>query len=228
LAILAGVTTSNHTASRVLRTLKQLSTPTGPLAFSSGTIRSGFAEFISPYASAYHLHAALEKRDSETAMSLLKRLWAPMADPKGANYTGCFWETLDATGAPALGRVTSLCHGWASGPTGLLSEYVLGVEAIAPGYREWRIAPVTLGLEWASGRLTVLGGEITVAWNATGSVLERIVVISPRGTMGAVVLPFAKQDGFTRSTFRVNGQTVTGNETFLVTGGEPFVLLYDI
>ncbi|KAH8707656.1 glycoside hydrolase family 78 protein [Phaeosphaeriaceae sp. PMI808] len=191
LAILAGVTTSNHTSTGVLSTLQQLSTPVGPLAFSRGTIKSGFAEFISPYASAYHLRAALENKDSETVMNLLKSLWAPMANPKGVNYTGCFWETLDATGAPALGRTTSLCHVWAAGPTGELSEHVLGVKAVTPGYSEWRITPVTLGLEWASGRFPVPGGEISVAWNATGSVITRLEVTSPPRTAGTVVVPLS-------------------------------------
>lgn len=74
LAILAGVATLSRTPSPVLSTLKQPSTPSGPLAFSRGAITSRFAEYISPYASAYHLHAALESKDSETAMNLLKSL----------------------------------------------------------------------------------------------------------------------------------------------------------
>lgn len=228
LAVLAGLTTSNRTSSQILNTLKQISTPKGPLAFSQGAIKSGFADYISPYASAYHLRAAFESQDNETAMNLLKSLWAPMADPKGANYTGCFWETLDANGAPALGRTTSLCHGWAAGPTGQLSEYVLGVKPVSPGYSEWRVAPVTLGLEWAYGKFPVPGGEISVAWNATGSVIKRIEVTSPRGTSGTVVLPSSQSDGCAKGTFKVNGQNVTGNGTFSVSGGESFVVLYDI
>jgi hypothetical protein len=227
LAILAGVTTSNHTSSDVLSTLKQLSTPMGPLAFSSQAIKSGFAKYISPYASAYHLRAALENEDSKTAMDLLKTLWAPMADPKGANYTGCFWETLDATGAPALGKGTSLCHGWAAGPTGLLSEHVLGVKAVAPGYSEWRIAPVTLSLDWAKGRLPIPGGEITVSWNATGSIINRLELTSPGGTVGTVVLPFSNRNQTREGTFRINGQKVNEEREFPVVGGEPFVLTYD-
>ncbi|PVI03304.1 glycoside hydrolase family 78 protein [Periconia macrospinosa] len=226
LAILAGVTTSNHTSSDVLNTLEQLSTPKGPLAFSQGAIEAGFSEFISPYASAYHLRAAFENQDVETVMSLLKSLWAPMTDPKGANYTGCFWETLDATGAPALGRTTSLCHAWAAGPTGVLSEHVLGVKPVAPGYSEWRIAPLTLGLEWAWGRFPVPEGEITIAWNATGGVINKMEIMSPYGTKGTVALPCeeGKCDG---GTFKVNGQTVTTNGTFPVTGGKPFAISFD-
>jgi hypothetical protein len=222
LVILAGATTSNHTTSTVLSTLKQLSTPNGPLAFSPGAIEAGFSEYISPYASAYHLRAAFESRDADTAMDLLKTLWAPMANPNGANYTGCFWETLNADGAPALGRITSLCHAWAAGPTGELSEHVLGVKPVTPGYREWRVAPLTLGLEWAWGRFPVPGGEITVAWNATGGVINRMEVTSPEGTKGTVVLP-----GYVGGTCKVNGQNGIENGTFPVTGGKPFVALCD-
>lgn len=222
LAILAGVTTSNHTTSTALSTLKQLYTPNGPLTFSPSAIGAGFAEYISPYASAYHLRAAFESCDANTAMNLLKTLWAPMADPNGANYTGCFWETLNVNGAPALGRITSLCHAWAAGPTGELSEHVLGVKPATPGYRECGVAPLTLGLEWAWGRFPVPGGEITVAWNATGGVVNRIEITSPEGTKGTVVLP-----GCVGGTCKVNGQNVIGNGTFPVTGGKLFVVLCD-
>ena len=40
----------------------------------------------------------------------------------GPNETGTFWEVLDPGGSPALGGVTSLAHGWASGPTPDLSS----------------------------------------------------------------------------------------------------------
>ena len=228
LAILAGVTRANHTSSRVLSTLKQLSTPNGPLAFSNETIEAGFSKFISPYASAYHLRAAFEANDGKTAMDLVKTLWGPMADPQGANYTGCFWETLDAAGAPALGPITSLCHAWAAGPTGELSDHVLGLRPVAPGYTEWRIAPMTLGLTWAKGRVPVPGGVISVAWNATGSVITRLEVTGPNCTMGTVILPLSSQDGYAGGQFRVNGEIVAENATLQVTGGEPFVLTYDL
>ncbi|EUC43588.1 glycoside hydrolase family 78 protein [Bipolaris oryzae ATCC 44560] len=226
LAILAGVNKNNHTSSRILKSLEQLSTPVGPFAFSQAVTASGFEKYISPYASAYHLRAAFQSKDSQSALNLLKSLWAPMADPKGSHYTGCFWETLNATGLPALGRTTSLCHGWAAGPTGELSEHVLGVSAVKPGYKEWKIAPMTLGLDWARGRLPVAGGEISVAWNATGNVIKRLEVKSPSGSLGTVIVPLSDGNGSTRGTFDVNGQKVDGNGTFHVVGGETFILTY--
>ncbi|USP74650.1 glycoside hydrolase family 78 protein [Curvularia clavata] len=225
LAILAGVNKNNHTSSSILKSLKQLSTPVGPLAFSQAVTTSGFAKYISPYASAYHLRAAFQSKDSNSVLDLLKSLWAPMTDPEGAYYTGCFWETLNAMGQPALGRTTSLCHGWASGPTGELSEHVLGVSAIQPGYKEWQIAPMTLGMNWARGRLPVPGGEISVAWNATGDIIKRLEVKSPSGTSGTVVVPLSGSIG---GTFYVNDQKVNGNGTFRVAGGEIFILTYSM
>jgi hypothetical protein len=74
LAILASVTTFKHTSSRVLGTPKQLSIPYGPLAFVGRAIASRFKEYISPYAAAYHLRAALENRDEQTALNMLKTL----------------------------------------------------------------------------------------------------------------------------------------------------------
>jgi hypothetical protein len=74
IAILAGVTTSSHTSKQVLDSLKQLSTPAGPFAFSDGVIEQGIQNFIIPYASAHHLRAVFECKDDETVMQLLKSL----------------------------------------------------------------------------------------------------------------------------------------------------------
>ena len=220
LAILAGVTDSNYTSSQVLSILSELSTPSGPLAFSDGTIAAGFRNLISPYASAYHLRAAFAAGDATVANELLHSLWYPMADPTGANYTGCFWETLDANGGPGLGAITSLCHAWASGPTGELSTYVLGATAVKPGFREWRVSPMTLGLSWAAGTIPVPDGGIYVAWNATEGQVTNLEIKGPANTKGVVSLPVCG-DG---STWKLNGQAIsTSNGTFTVNGGQNLV-----
>ena len=225
-AILAGVTGTNHTSSQVLNTLKKLSTSSGPLAFSNGTIASGFQKLISPYASAYHLRAAFSVGDGEVAKDLLKTLWKPMADPSGINYTGCFWETLSADGGLGLGPITSLCHAWGSGPTGELSMYVLGVQAIKPGYAEWQVSPLTMGLEWARGNVPVPGGEIAVSWNATDDVITRIEVLSPAQTRGIIKLPASSNCSW---GWNLNGKPVNGaNGTFVVNGGEKVLLTLNV
>ncbi|KAL1628578.1 hypothetical protein SLS56_005810 [Neofusicoccum ribis] len=95
LAILAGVPPSANTTTQLLRTMRAvLLVPAGALAFSPAA----------PYASGYHLRAALAAGDAAAAAHLLRRLYAPMADPAAANHTGCFWEALTEAGAPGLGR----------------------------------------------------------------------------------------------------------------------------
>ncbi|EXF77089.1 alpha-L-rhamnosidase [Colletotrichum fioriniae PJ7] len=223
LAILANVPPSPIATASILSTLaSDLILPTGPLAFSNSTTSAGFAQKISPYASSYHLRAALSARDASTALTLLKTLWAPMADPKHENYTGCFWETLNPDGTPGLGVITSLCHGWAAGPTAELSRYVLGIQPVAPGFAEWKVEPQTLGLGWAKGRYPTVRGDIAVAWRFEGGML-RMVVESPAESKGTIYLPEPLVTSLEESVIWVNGDVKNGTQ-FEVNGGDTFVL----
>lgn len=55
----------------------------------------------------------------------------------------------------------SLCHGWASGPCPYLSQYVLGIQAIAPD--TYKIDPELGDLEWAKGTYPTPYGIIEVS-----------------------------------------------------------------
>ncbi|KAH9895388.1 Six-hairpin glycosidase-like protein [Xylariomycetidae sp. FL2044] len=226
LAILAGVTSQDHTAQVVLDTLaSELYLPAGPLAFSSSTTAQGFARKISPYSSAYHLRAAFMANDTAAVTTLLRSLWAPMADPASANYTSCFWETLEADGTPGLGISTSLCHGWAAGPTAELSRNVLGIQNTSPGFRTWKVAPVTLGLEWAQGKYPTPLGDILVNWRFVDGLLN-MTVTGPAESTGTVYLPepmLLAKDG---SVLRINGEIVDGT-SFEVVGGTTFTLMQE-
>ncbi|KAG7112907.1 hypothetical protein HYQ44_009258 [Verticillium longisporum] len=204
IAILAGVPQAqNITPSAILSTLnKELLLTAGPLAFSNATAKAGYAQKISPYASAFHLRAALQSKDAATSMGLLRSLWAPMADPSHANYTNCFWETLDPDGTPGLGLITSLCHGWGAGPTAELSAHVLGIQAVTAGFQEWRVRPQTLGLEWAKGRYHTVRGDVHVDWRFEKDLL-RMEVDGPNG--GIVYLPEPLLVPAERSIIKVNG-----------------------
>ncbi|KAH9895455.1 Six-hairpin glycosidase-like protein [Xylariomycetidae sp. FL2044] len=224
IAILAGVNqNASHSSDIILSTLSsQLMTASGPLAFSSEMLASGFQSYISPYASAYHLRAALASGASDVASELLRSLWAPMADAGNANYTGTFWETLDQDGRPGLGLATSLCHGWSAGPTAELTKYVLGATPTKPGWAQFKIAPLTLGLTSARGRVPLVGGQIDVDWSYSADGLLSMTVDAPSGTTGTLSLPTLRVSG-EHSLFTVDGQAVNGS-TFTVTGGTTFSL----
>ncbi|KAI1843412.1 hypothetical protein JX265_013294 [Neoarthrinium moseri] len=225
IAILAGVNKNPaHSSEIILSTLsKDLGRPAGPMAFSSGIIASGFQPYISPYASAYHLRAALASGNSDASLELLRSLWAPMADTNNANYTGSFWETLNEEGRPGLGLSTSLCHGWAAGPTAELTKYVLGVMPTHPGWSEFSVAPLTLGLKSAKGRVPLVEGQVNVEWKFSCGGLLTMVVEAPTGTKGTVTLPRPLVTSIDDSVFTVNGQAVNAT-TFEVVGGSTFNL----
>ena len=56
----------------------------------------------------------------------------------------------------------SFCHGWASGPTAWLSQNVLGVKPLAPGFKRVRIVPQLGNLKWAEGTYPTPLGPIKV------------------------------------------------------------------
>lgn len=56
----------------------------------------------------------------------------------------------------------SLCHGWASGPTSWLTEYVLGVEVLEPDCRVLRIVPHLADLEWVEGTFPTPKGIVKI------------------------------------------------------------------
>ncbi|KAK7705532.1 hypothetical protein SLS64_007899 [Diaporthe eres] len=229
IAILAGVNlAANHSSEAILSTLSaDLMQPAGPLAFSSDVIASSFQPYISPFASAYHLRAALASDNSVAAMELLNNLWAPMADSGNANYTGCFWETLDQAGRPGLGITTSLCHGWSAGPTAELTKYVLGATPTKPGWAEFRVAPLTLGLRSAKGRVPLVDGVVEVDWAFDSDGLLTMTVDAPEGKTGTVNLPSPMLIPAEQSVITANG-VVGAGLSFEVAGGTSLTLVQSV
>ncbi|KAL2802461.1 Six-hairpin glycosidase [Aspergillus granulosus] len=207
----------NRSATRLLTSMSQsLNVPAGVLAFSTSAASSGWEKKISPFASGYHLKAAFHAKDGATAKHLLNTIWAPMSNPQNANYTGCFWEVLNEDGAPGLGLGTSLCHAWAAGPTADLSRYVLGIAPVRPGFREWKVEPQTLDLDWAEGRYPVPQGAIEVKWKFDGHGLLSMAVTSPHGTTGTVYLPAPLKRRIKK--YRATGGRMNQDGSFSVQG----------
>ncbi|KAK6599589.1 alpha-L-rhamnosidase [Botrytis cinerea] len=224
-AVLANVPQGNITSSTILSTMsKELFLPAGSLAFSNASAAHGFQQLISPYSSGYHLRAAFAAKDEDSVKHLLFTLWGSMADTSNANYTGCFWETLTATGEPGLGAATSLCHAWSSAPTGELSRNVLGIQAVTPGFAQWEVSPQTLGLSWANGTHPTPHGDLAVSWTVSAEGKFRLNVTSPSGTNGTVNIPVLSGGRNVNATWLLNGEVVHGSR-FSVNGGEVFKLI---
>ena len=150
----------------------------------------------------YYLLEALAKGGHYAeAMQLISDYWGRMID-LGATT---FWEDFNYNDAKEAARIDevvpkgkfdihadggawcyvglrhSFCHGWASGPTAWLSEHVLGIEPLEPGFKTVRIDPHLGDLEWAEGAFPTPYGLIEVRHtkNPDGSVSSQVKL--PKG-----------------------------------------------
>jgi alpha-L-rhamnosidase len=161
-------------------------TPYGPLPFTATT---GYMAAVSPFVTNEEVRAEFAQGDTASALSLLQELWGYMDSP-GPDFTGADWELVGPTGAPGFGSYTSLAHGWASGATADLSQYVLGVQPSSPGYRVWLVQPHPGSLTWAEGNVPTPLGTIAVRWaQSPTSGAFSVQVSAPKGTAGNISVP---------------------------------------
>ncbi|MCG7382993.1 alpha-L-rhamnosidase C-terminal domain-containing protein [Paenibacillus sp. ACRRY] len=130
----------------------------------------------------YMLKARGEAGDVQGSLDSIRAYWGGMLS-LGATT---FWEDFDIEWLENAARIDeltpegkidvhgtyggycyqgyrhSLCHGWASGPTAWLTEYVLGVRIEEPGCRTLRIVPDLGDLEWIEGTFPTPHGIVYV------------------------------------------------------------------
>jgi alpha-L-rhamnosidase-like protein len=183
MSVLFGIAPADK-APGVLSALKTLWGAHGSEPFSAG---SSYSTLISPYITAFEVEADYLAGDTADAEHLLNLTWDQMADPGNPFYTGTFWENIGPDGTATESR-TSLAHGWASGPTPIMTGYVLGVQPVDPGYKTFTVTPHFGSLSWAKGAVPTPYGQIFVSWKKTGDTYS-ITVQAPAGTTASVVLP---------------------------------------
>lgn len=181
----------------ILSKLKQLWIPTGSEPFTSDT---GYSTLVSPFINGFDVQARFASGDTADAYVLLRRVWGQMVAP-GDQYTGAFWENYTPSGAVSNGSI-SLAHGWSSGATSALSEYVLGIRPLTAGFATWTVAPQPGDLRWAAGQMPTPHGPITVAWQREHRRFE-LSVSAPAGTSGTVAVPTGSD-----ATVLVNGHPI--------------------
>lgn len=156
----------------------------------------GGARGFSTFYGYYMLRAMAAAGNYQGALDVMRTYWGAMLD-LGATT---FWEDFNMDWLPNAGRIDelvpagkkdihgdygaycyegfrhSLCHGWASGPTSWLSEYVLGVQVVEPGCRAIRITPHLGDLEWVEGTFPTPQGILKIRHEkaADGTVKSKI------------------------------------------------------
>ncbi len=137
---------------------------------------------LSTFYGFYVLNALEKSKDIDTGLDFISQYWGGMLD-FGATT---FWEDFDLAWTEDAGRIDepvapgkkdlhgdfgahcyvgfrhSFCHGWAGGPTAWLSNNVLGIEPVSPGFAKVRISPQLGRLTWAEGSHPTPKGAIHV------------------------------------------------------------------
>ncbi|MDF1573377.1 MAG: alpha-L-rhamnosidase C-terminal domain-containing protein [Bacteroidales bacterium] len=158
---------------------------------------------ISTFYGYYVLKARAEAGDYQGALDVIRKYWGGMID-LGATT---FWEDFNLEWAENAGRIDellqegkvevhscygdycyvglrhSLCHGWASGPTAWMSEYLLGIKPVEAGFTKVMIEPHLGDLDWVEGSFPTPKGEIYVRHerNQKGEIISEIIV--PKGVV---------------------------------------------
>ncbi|TWU40631.1 alpha-L-rhamnosidase-related protein [Novipirellula artificiosorum] len=142
----------------------------------------GGAKGMSTFYGYYVLRARAEAGDVQGCLDCIREYWGGMLN-LGATS---FWEDFDLAWTENAARIDelvpdgkkdihgdcgaycyvgfrhSLCHGWASGPTAWLSEYVLGVRVLEPGCASVAIQPNLGDLDWVEGTFPTPHGLIRI------------------------------------------------------------------
>jgi hypothetical protein len=176
LSVLFGVAPAGKVPG-ILSALKSLWGPHGSEPFSGTT----YSNLISPYITAYEIEADYLAGDTADAEHLMHLTWDQMIDPRNPFFTGTMWENIGPDGTATEAR-TSLAHGWASGPTPILTGYVLGVQPVQPGYQTFTVTPHPGSLRWAEGAIPTPYGQILVRWTRNGHRFSLTVAVPARST----------------------------------------------
>jgi alpha-L-rhamnosidase len=130
----------------------------------------------------YMLKARAMAGDYQGALDNIREYWGGMLD-LGATT---FWEHFEIDWLKNANRIDevvaegkvdvhatygdhcykgfrhSFCHGWASGPTSWLTEYVLGVQVVEPGCKVLKIEPHLGDLQWVEGSFPTPFGVVKI------------------------------------------------------------------
>lgn len=214
LAVLYSVAPSSQ-ANGILSSMTQnLKSPYGELDVSQPSSNGGYTQLISPFISSYDLWARFQSGDTTDAMNLLTNEWGHMATTT-TGPSGTDWEQMAVDGTIGGGNVSAE-HGWSTGSTTALSEYVLGVSPVQPGYQSWQIKPQPGTQPWAEGQVPTPHGTIAVQWgqNAVSQQFELQAQV-PASTSGTIAIPIANA----QATVVVNNSTVWSSGSFHATTG---------
>ena len=168
---------------------------------NAGVLAKDGVHKLSTFYGYYMLKARATAGDYQGAIANIREYWGGMLD-LGATT---FWEDFDIDWMKNAGRIDELvpknkvdihssyggycykgyrhsfCHGWASGPTSWLTEYVLGVKVLEPGCKKIRIEPHLGDLEWVEGSFPTPYGVVEIQHKKAANGKVKTKYKAPKG-----------------------------------------------
>ncbi|KAF7185318.1 hypothetical protein HII31_13297 [Pseudocercospora fuligena] len=153
---------------------------------------------ISPFISSFEIQGHFEIGETSRGLELIRRCWGwYLNNPNGTQSTviegyltnGSF-AYRNYRGYAYDASYTSHAHGWSSGPTSALTNYVLGLSVTGPAGSTWMLKPQFGDLNSVEGGFVTKLGKYWAAWNVTEDGRGySLAWRTPVGTKGVVVLP---------------------------------------
>jgi hypothetical protein len=129
--------------------------------------------------------------DDVTALSLIRMQWGYMlSNPYGTG--GTFWEGYLQDGEFDGGNYMSLAHGWATGPTSGLTNYVAGIGPELSATVPFHVIPHPGDLTQASATVSLPQGTISTSWKQNGASFVETIA-APAGVAGRYGIPTGGQ-----------------------------------
>jgi hypothetical protein len=221
LSLMYGIPESNSTATALSKVhsieacLEVNWTPIGP-------VPPELPDNISPFITSFELLGRLAQRDTDTALELLRMTWGWIVNNANSTQSTLLEGYLsDGTfgyratdGYHNDASYTSHSHGWSSGPTSGLTNFVLGLDVVEPAGQVWSLAPQTGNLTSVEGGFTTGLGAFQALWTNSSTEFS-LNWTTPVGTTGTVTLPLRQTLGTTGGgivTLIVNGESVNVTE----------------
>ncbi|TAQ87104.1 hypothetical protein B7494_g4573 [Chlorociboria aeruginascens] len=188
---------------------EQLTTNWGPIGAVCPELSGNIVGFVQSFEVKGHLAVGQATR----ALKLMRLSWGwYLNSPYGTGSTalegylsdGSFGYRADA-GYQGDYAYTSHSHGWSTGPTAALSNYIVGLQLTSPGGQTWTLAPQLGDLTSAEGGFTTPLGRFYASWALVDGGYN-LSYSAPDGTTGTLNLP-GQSSG---SKVKRNGEHVAG------------------
>lgn len=176
---------------------------------------------ISPFISSFEIQAHLTIGETERALELIRRSWGWYANhPNGTGSTVIEGYLVNGTFGYRSSRgygydasYVSHAHGWSSGPTSALTEFVVGLSVTGPAGRSWTLKPQFGDLKNAEAGFTTGLGKFQAKWKVSERGEYQVDFSTPKGTFGVLALPYL-QNG-TLPHVSINGVKVAKKDVIL-------------